>query len=77
MLYEDCDSPDAELMQATARRPGTFNYTSDDEEAASAGACGGAPAVAAPAVRSKHGLDRLRSTKQVVHAAQPPPPPPL
>ena len=76
MLYEDCDSPDAELMQATARRPAApFGCTSDDDEpaAAAAAAVGGG-------ARSKHGLERLRSNKQVVHAhaAQPPPPaPPL
>ena len=65
MLYEDCDSPDAELMQATARRPAAFGCTSDDEEPAGATAAG---------ARSKHGLERLRSNKQVAHAGPPPAP---
>ncbi|XP_043234728.1 BTB/POZ domain-containing adapter for CUL3-mediated RhoA degradation protein 2-like [Amphibalanus amphitrite] len=66
MLYEACDSPDAELMQATARRPAAaFGCTSDDDE----------PAAAAAGARSKHGLDRLRSNKQAAHAHAVPPPP--
>ena len=70
MLYEDCDSPDAELMQATARRPAAFGCTSDDDEPA-----GAAAAAAVAGARSKHGLERLRSNKQVVHAPPPPAPP--
>ncbi|KAF0296771.1 BTB/POZ domain-containing adapter for CUL3-mediated RhoA degradation protein 3 [Amphibalanus amphitrite] len=67
MLYEACDSPDAELMQATARRPAAaFGCTSDDDEPAAAAAAG---------ARSKHGLDRLRSNKQAAHAHAVPPPP--
>lgn len=57
MLYENRDFPDADIMQATARRIGVPVGTSDDEEALAAAGASGSQG------RVKSGLERLRSNK--------------